>query len=85
MTRRGQALWKTIAEELRARIANGTYRPDGPFPSETALVQEYGIARGTARKITAKLRDEGLIYTEPQVGSYVMPAIQELGESEQDV
>jgi DNA-binding GntR family transcriptional regulator len=72
-SRRSQAVWRKVATVLRDRIADGTYRPDGRFPSETDLVQEFGIARGTARKITAKLREEGLIYTEPQVGSFVAP------------
>lgn len=64
-------VWVQVADELRGRIADGTYPANGRFPSETDLVQEFGIARGTARKIAARLRDEGLIYTEPQVGSFV--------------
>ena len=72
-TRQSKKVWVKVADELRARIADGTYHPDRRFPSETDLVQEFGIARGTARKIVAKLRDEGLIYTEPQVGSFVTP------------
>lgn len=72
-TRPSKKVWVQVADELRGRIADGTYRPDGRFPSETGLVQEFGIARGTARKIVAKLREEGLIYTEPQVGSFVTP------------
>ncbi|MFE3452348.1 GntR family transcriptional regulator [Nonomuraea sp. NPDC059194] len=71
--RESKKVWIRVADELRGRIKDGTYRPDARFPSETDLVQEFGIARGTARKITARLRDEGLIYTEPQVGSFVVP------------
>ncbi|WP_307845254.1 winged helix-turn-helix domain-containing protein [Planomonospora sp. ID67723] len=75
MTTPSRKVWVRVADELRARIADGTYQPAGQFPSETDLVQEFGIARGTARKVTAKLREEGLIYTEPQVGSFVLGAI----------
>jgi DNA-binding GntR family transcriptional regulator len=71
-TRPSKKVWVRVADELRSRVEDGTYPPDGRFPSETDLVQEFGIARGTARKIVAKLREEGLIYTEPQVGSFVM-------------
>ncbi|GAA3554411.1 GntR family transcriptional regulator [Nonomuraea rosea] len=66
-------VWKQVADILRARIGNGTYRPRQPIPSETQLVGEFGIARGTARKVVAALRDEGLIYTVPQMGSFVSP------------
>lgn len=71
--RRDTPRWKQVAEELRRRIADGIYRPGHAIPSEIALVQEFGIARGTARKIVAALRDEGLVYTVPQVGSFVSP------------
>jgi GntR family transcriptional regulator len=66
-------VWKQVADILRERIGNGTYRPRQPIPSETQLVGEFGIARGTARKVVAALRDEGLIYTVPQMGSFVSP------------
>ena len=33
--------------------------------------QEYGIAKTTARKVLAALRDEGLIITTPGWGSFV--------------
>jgi GntR family transcriptional regulator len=35
------------------------------------LEAEFGIARGTVRKATAALRDEGLITTTPGMGSFV--------------
>ncbi|MFI7700797.1 GntR family transcriptional regulator [Nonomuraea sp. NPDC049480] len=55
-----------------SRIRNGTYRARQPIPSETQLVGEFGIARD-ARKVVAALREEGLIYTVPQTGSFVSP------------
>ncbi|MER6945514.1 winged helix-turn-helix domain-containing protein [Nonomuraea sp. NPDC000554] len=67
-------VWKQVADILRGRIRNGSYRPRQPIPSETQLVGEFGIARGTARKVVAALRDEGLIYTVPQMGSFVSPS-----------
>lgn len=69
--RADQPVWMQVAGELRRRIAVGVYSPGQVIPSETQLVQEFGIARGTARKVVAKLRDEGLIYTVPQLGSFV--------------
>ena len=66
-------VWKQVADILRERIRSGTYQPRQPIPSETQIVGEFGIARGTARKIVAALREEGLIYTVPQMGSFVAP------------
>jgi DNA-binding GntR family transcriptional regulator len=43
-------------------------------PSESQLEQEFGIARGTARKAIAVLRDEGLVITVKGRGSYVTPS-----------
>ncbi|WP_239513664.1 winged helix-turn-helix domain-containing protein [Streptosporangium sp. 'caverna'] len=62
-----------MADVLRKRIASGTYKRGYPVPAESAMQQEFEIARGTARKIIAKLRDEGLIYTVPGLGSFVGP------------
>jgi DNA-binding GntR family transcriptional regulator len=40
-------------------------------PSIVTIHQEYGIAKTTARKVLAALRDEGLIVTTPGWGSFV--------------
>lgn len=63
-----------VAAFLRARIASGQLLPDRPVPSESQLEQEFGVARGTARKAIALLRDEGLVVTVKGRGSYVTPA-----------
>ncbi len=63
-----------VADILRARIESGQLPPDRPVPSESQLEQEFGIARGTARKAIALLREEGLIVTVPGRGSFVKPS-----------
>jgi GntR family transcriptional regulator len=62
-----------VADILRARIEAGQLLPDRPVPSETHLQQEFGVARGTARKAIALLRDQGLVVTVKGRGSYVNP------------
>jgi GntR family transcriptional regulator len=62
-----------VAEILRDRIQSGQLQPDRPVPSETQLQQEFGVARGTARKAIALLREEGLVITVRGRGSYVNP------------
>ncbi|MDP9866623.1 DNA-binding GntR family transcriptional regulator [Streptosporangium brasiliense] len=39
--------------------------------SEVRLESEFGVARVTIRKMTAQLREDGLIITTPGVGSFV--------------
>jgi DNA-binding GntR family transcriptional regulator len=63
-----------VAGILRARIESGKLLPDRPVPSESQLQQEFGVARGTARKAIARLREEGLVVTVKGRGSYVHPA-----------
>jgi GntR family transcriptional regulator len=62
--------WEQIAEVLRSRIASGEYPPRALI-SEVQLEGEFEVARGTVRKATAALRDEGLIVTTPGMGSFV--------------
>lgn len=63
-----------VADILRARIESGQLLPDRPVPSESQLQQEFGVARGTARKAIATLRDQGFVVTVKGRGSYVNPA-----------
>jgi DNA-binding GntR family transcriptional regulator len=63
--------YRQIAAILRRRIESGQYPPDTRIPTESELVDAFEVARTTARRAIAVLRDEGLIYTVPQRGSYV--------------
>ncbi|GLP71027.1 hypothetical protein TUSST3_76470 [Streptomyces sp. TUS-ST3] len=65
------ARWEQVAGVIRQRIADGTYPPRTRVPSVMQLVDEYGIAQATAQKVLTRLRDEGLIYTAPGLGSFV--------------
>lgn len=64
-----------LAEILSKRIKRGEWEPNRPIPSELQLVQEFGIARGTVRRAVAVLREQGLVFTVPQRGTYVAPSL----------
>jgi GntR family transcriptional regulator len=61
-----------LAGILRGRIRSGELAPNRPLPSYTALVQEYGVARGTAAKAVGVLVAEGLARIVPGKGAFVI-------------
>jgi DNA-binding GntR family transcriptional regulator len=60
-----------LADILARRIKRGELQPNRPVPSELQMQQEFGVARGTARKSIAVLRERGLVVTVQGRGSYV--------------
>jgi GntR family transcriptional regulator len=68
----GRPKWIQVAEILRKGIETGAYAPGQVVPGIKSLVQEYGIAANTARKILAYLDEElGLVKRVPSLGTYV--------------
>ena len=63
--------WVQVRDTLREKILSGELPPGSMIPSIVSLHQEYGIAKTTARKVIAALRDEGLVTTTPGWGSFV--------------
>lgn len=63
--------WRQIADVLKQRIKDGAYPVDTPLPSEHDLVQEFDVARGTARKVLTKLKEEEIAYSERGLGTFV--------------
>lgn len=61
-----------LAGILRGRIEAGEFVPGRALPSETTLMQEYGLARETVRKGVRVLRDEGLVQIVQGRGAYVV-------------
>jgi DNA-binding GntR family transcriptional regulator len=67
-----QQLARVIATEIRA----GQYPPRTPLPSESTLMQRFGVSRGSVRKAMEYLRDQGLVFTVPQRGTYATEGAQ---------
>ncbi|MFB9967029.1 GntR family transcriptional regulator [Sinosporangium siamense] len=69
--RRKLTKYQRIAEALIERILSGKIQPGRPTPSEKLLMQEFGVAKATARQAVDLLETEGWTHTVPQRGTYV--------------
>lgn len=63
--------YQEIADALRAAIKDGTLQPGDQLKSETELLTEYKVSRGTIREALAVLRAEGLTEARRGAGVYV--------------
>jgi GntR family transcriptional regulator len=66
-----RAVYRQIADHLRAAIARDRLREGQQLPSEARLMEHYGVARMTVRNALRLLQDEGLIVSEHGRGVYV--------------
>ncbi|MGW7092140.1 GntR family transcriptional regulator [Streptomyces sp. NPDC054874] len=71
VTSSAKAKYLQIADDLAAQIRSGVLGAGDSVPSETALMERYGVASGTVRKAVAELRATQLIETHHGRGSFV--------------
>ena len=63
--------YRVIASDLRAAMARGEYPAQARLPGENDLMQQYQVARMTARQALAQLINEGLAVARKGSGVYV--------------
>lgn len=61
----GEYVWRQLANDLSARIADGSYPLGAALPAEDELAREYAVARSTVRRALGELRKRKLIKTLP--------------------
>jgi GntR family transcriptional repressor for pyruvate dehydrogenase complex len=61
-----------VVAGLKSRILDGSLAPGAKLPSETELIDEYGVSRTVVREAVTRLRAEGLLETFQGRGSYVL-------------
>jgi GntR family transcriptional regulator len=66
-----RAVFRQIADQLRAAIQNGRLNEGERLPSEAQLIDHYGVARMTVRNALQLLEIEGLTRAEHGRGVYV--------------
>lgn len=63
---------QTLVDVLRARIVDGDLTPGQPVPSESELVEEFGVSRTVVREAMSRLQAGGLVETHRGRGSFVL-------------
>ena len=63
--------YRQIAAIIKRGILSGSTRRTPASLPRAELVETYEVARSTARRAVAALREEGLVYTVPARGTYV--------------
>ena len=66
--------YRQIAAELRRHISAGTLAAGEKLPSESELIEHFGVARMTVRQAVQELRTEGLVVAEHGRGVFVRSA-----------
>src|SRR5580700_664582 len=62
---------RQVAASLRERISSGALAPGSKLPSIVNLAAEYRTSTGTIQKALAILRNDGLIVSVPNYGTFV--------------
>jgi DNA-binding GntR family transcriptional regulator len=63
--------WKQVYDLFEERIDSGVYPPGERLPSALDIQTETGISPVTARRVLKELREAGLAYMEPGIGTFV--------------
>lgn len=69
----GVALWRQIADEIRAAIGNGDHDDTGRLPTEAVLAARFDVNRHTVRQALAALAREGVVETVQGRGTTIVP------------
>lgn len=64
-------LYVSLARELMKDISKGRYGVGHSLPTEAALALRYNVSRHTVRQALRELKDEGVIWARPGIGTMV--------------
>ncbi|RLL67293.1 GntR family transcriptional regulator [Streptomyces sp. Z26] len=68
-----RAVFRQIADRLREAIDKGRFKEGAKLPSESELVEHFGVSRMTVRNSLSILQSEGLVSSEHGKGVFVRP------------
>lgn len=67
----GIAVWRQIADAIRAELTGPLVDPDGKLPPENVLAARFGVNRHTVRAAIKALAQEGALHSERGRGTFV--------------
>ena len=75
--RRPRRLATEVVDGLSERIRGGALKPGDKLPTESAIMQEFGVSRTVVREAIAALQASGLVETRHGIGTFVIarPAV----------
>lgn len=71
----GTALWRQIAERLKADIVAGRPPPGERLPTEMQMAGDFAVNRHTIRRAVAALAEQGLVRIEQGRGTFVQETV----------
>ncbi|HUY52883.1 MAG TPA: winged helix-turn-helix domain-containing protein [Streptosporangiaceae bacterium] len=71
MPREAVPPYKRVADIIAGKITSGELVRGDQVPSMVRLADEYGISRGTARRVLVDLRERDLVEITPGWGTFV--------------
>lgn len=69
-------IYHRIYQVLRRRIVDGTYPIESQLPTETGLVEEFGVSRHTMRAALQLLVNQGLLHRRAGCGTFVRATVE---------
>ena len=64
-------IYHQVKEVIKRRITDGFYGPGGKIPSESKLIEEFGVSRLTIRQALGLLVQENILVSKRGKGSFV--------------
>lgn len=70
---RARGLAHGLVEDFSAKIHGQQLRPGDKLPTESAIMQAFGVSRTVVREALSKLQAAGLVETHHGIGTFVLP------------
>ena len=72
--RPGKGLAHELVDVLGGRLRNGEIKPGDKLPTESAIMQTFGVSRGVVREALSRLAAAGLVQTQHGIGTFALEA-----------
>jgi DNA-binding GntR family transcriptional regulator len=63
-----------VARRIEDAITSGEFPPGSRLPAQKQMADEAGVSEHTVNAAVAILRERGLVYTVPRLGTFAGPA-----------